>query len=170
MLTYRRFNPSDPADLTECQWVFRMAPSFVYPTGGRPATDEEVAEMLGRVPGQLSADEMYAYSISNGTDLIGCYVLVRGYPDVQTAYLALLLIIDSAQGQSLGRAVLRRIEEEARGWRCAAISAAVDSMNERAFRFWLREGFMEEFRKAVPGFMGEAIGISKQVRTNPGKP
>ena len=170
MLTYRRLDPSDAADLAQCQWVFRMAPSFVYPTGGRPATDEEVADMLNRPPGKLSANEMHVYSVSNETNLVGCYVLVRGYPNERTAYLALLLMIESAQGQSLGRTVLRRIEDEARAWGCEVLSAAVDSMNESAFRFWLREGFVEDFRKPVPGFMGDAIGISKPVPPDPGKP
>jgi len=79
----------------------------------------------------------------------------------ELAYLALLLMMESAQSRALGTRALRQIEGEARSWGCSSLLAAVDSRNERALKFWLREGFVEQFRREAQGFMGYAVGIEK---------
>jgi GNAT superfamily N-acetyltransferase len=162
-VTYRRLDLLLPADLAICQNVFRRAPSFVYPTGGRPATDEDVSEMLNRVPAGVSATSLHVVAIEMDGASCGFYALIRGYPDAGTTYLALLLLIEESQGRALGTQALKQIEAEAKSWGCTALFAAVDSRNERALHFWLRRGFVEEFRRAAPvaGFMGDAIGTRK---------
>ena len=161
-VTYRRLDPLRvPADMAICQGVYRRAPSFVYPTGGRVATDEEVSAMLSELPSGVSASAMYSYAIEEGGTCCGFYVVLRGYPDPQTTYLALLLLVEESQGKSLGTQALQRIECEAKDWGCTALSAAVDSRNERALRFWLANGFVEELRKQAPGFIGDAVRVRK---------
>jgi GNAT superfamily N-acetyltransferase len=160
-LTYRRLNPSLPADVASFLEVFRGTPSFVFPTGGRAPTEAEVFAMMSKVPSGRTSAEVFIHAISAQGVLCGCSVAVRGYPSPQAAYLALLLLVESAQGKSLGPRALRHIESEARSWGCSSILAAVDSHNERALKFWLREGFVEQFRRESQGFMGQAIGIEK---------
>lgn len=162
-VTYRRLDPLDvPKDMQICQAVFRLAPSFVYPTGGRPATDEDVSAMLRKLPPGISAAAVHSYAIEEEGAVCGFYVVIRGYPDPQTAYLALLLLTEESQGRSLGTQALARIEHEAKGWGCTALTAAVDSRNERALQFWLAKGFVEEIRTQAPGFIGDAIRICKR--------
>jgi len=161
VVVYRPLDPREARDLAICQGVFREAQSFVYPTGGRPATDSDVTEMFARLPAAVSPDDMRVCAIEQNGATCGFYAVLRRYPDSRTAYLALLLLVEVAQGRSLGVQALRRIESEAKSWGCTALAAAVDSKNDRALRFWLSQGFVEEFRKAAAGFMGDAIGIRK---------
>lgn len=162
-LTYRRLNPSLSADAATFLEVFRGTPSFVFPTEGRAPTELEVFEMMSKIPSGRTSDEVFIHAISVEGILRGCSVTVRAYPTPQAAFLALLLIVESAQGKSLGPRVLRHIEGEAKSWGCSSIVAAVDSCNERALSFWLREGFVEQLRKESQGFMGQAVRIEKNV-------
>lgn len=160
-LTYRRLNPSLAGDVESFVKVFRGTPSFVYPTEGRVPSEAEIFAMMSKVPSGCTSEEVFIHAISTEGLLCGCSVTVRAYPNPQAAYLALLLVVESAQGKSLGPRVLRHIESEAKSWGCSSILAAVDSHNERALKFWLREGFVEQFRRVAPGFMGQVIGIEK---------
>jgi len=161
-LTYRRLNPALSSDVAVFQQIYRGTPSFVFPTGGRAPTDAEIVALMNTVPNGRDSEDVFIYAIfSAEAELCGCSVTVRGYPKPDIAYLALLMIVESAQGNSLGPRVLEHIEVEAKSWGCFSLSAVVDSLNERALKFWLREGFVEQFRKVAHGFMGQAVGIRK---------
>ncbi|MES3004421.1 MAG: GNAT family N-acetyltransferase [Pseudomonadota bacterium] len=163
VVTYRPLDPCDAQDLAVCQAVFREAPSFVYPTGGRPATDADVVEMFTRLPKSVSPADMHVCAIDKDGTTCGFHALLRGYPDSRTAYIALLLLIEKEQSRLLGAQALRHIESEAKSWGCTTLAGVVDSLNDRALRFWLKQGFIEEFRKPASGFMGDAIGIHKHI-------
>lgn len=117
--------------------------------------------MFTRLPAGISPADVQVCAIERNDTTCGFYVVLRRYPDSQTAYIALLLLVEEAQGRSLGVQALRHIEREAKSWGCTALAGAVDSKNDKALRFWLKHGFIEEFRKSAPGFMGDAIGIRK---------
>ena len=160
-LIHRRLSPSLPGDAASFLEVFRGTPSFVFPTDGRAPTEAEVSAMMSKVPSGRTAKDVFIHAITVDDILCGCSVTVRDYPNPNAAYLALLLIVESAQGKSLGPRVLQHIESEAKSWGCSSLLAAVDSRNERALKFWLREGFVEQFRREAQGFMGQAVGIEK---------
>ena len=162
-LTFNRLSPTLSGDIERFLKIFRASPSFVYLTEGRAPTEPEVIAIMKKVPSGCSAEEVFIRTISLDGTPCGLSITVRGYPNPQTLFLALLLIVESAQGKSFGARVLRHIEDEANSWGCSSISAAVDSHNVRALKFWLREGFVERFRKDVQGFMGQAIAIEKKV-------
>ena len=161
MLQFRRLDPSNAKDLAAWTSTFRGTPSYVFATEGRVPTDEEIEKMMNTMPDGYTADDMFIYDLSNDNDPCGCVFMARGYPKPDSAYLLLLLIVESAQGKSIGRAVLRRLETMAASWGCTSIEAVVDSSNERALNFWLREGFVEKRRAQVPGMIGQAIVIVK---------
>ncbi len=104
---------------------------------------------------------MFYFALSNAQGLCGCAITLRNFPKAQTAYIALLLLVDAAQGQGLGRAAVARMEDDARSWGCTSLAGVVDSMNEKGLRFWQRQGFVETFRKPADGFMGDAVVINK---------
>ena len=113
------------------------------------------------LPTGREPEDVFIYSISTQDELCGCSFVVRAYPNPETAYLVLLMFMESAQGKSLATQALRHIEAEARAWGCSSLNAVVDSKNERALRFWSREGFVERYRRDAPGFMGECVAIAK---------
>jgi GNAT superfamily N-acetyltransferase len=117
--------------------------------------------MFTRLPAGVSLADMQVCAIEKDGTPCGFYAVLRRYPDRQTAYLVLLLLVEEAQGRALGAQALRHIESEAKSWGCTALAGAVDSQNAKALRFWSKQGFFEEFRKTRPGFMGDAIGIRK---------
>jgi GNAT superfamily N-acetyltransferase len=87
----------------------------------------------------------------------GCADLVRGYPEPQTAYLGLFLFREGFQGRGLGPRALTHVAGLAREWNCKTLRLAVIATNVRGQRFWLREGFVEVQRRALPGYTGDAI-------------
>jgi len=161
VLTYRRLNPSEPSDVADFQRVFGGTPSYTFATAGRTPTDSEVHAMMHTMPSGYRAEDIFIYALSVESELCGCSFTVRGYPKPDAAYLVLLMIVKSAQGKSLGMHALRHIEAEAKSWGCSSLAAVVDSHNERALRFWLREGFVERSRTEAHGFMGHAVAIEK---------
>ena len=161
MLALRRLSPSDSADLRSFSAAFRGTPSYVYATAGRSPTEEEIEAMMKTVPAGHTLETVFIFEITEDAKPIGCVFLVRGYPNETTAYLVLLLIVEAAQGRSLGSSILRDLESLARSWGCTAVSAVVDSANERALKFWLREGFSEVRRTQLHGLVGQAVVIEK---------
>ena len=161
MVSLRRLFPSEPRDLLAFKAAFRGAPSYVYATGGRVPTDSDIEGMMNTLPSGYTADDMFIYEVSENACPCGCAFLARGYPQPRTAYLVLLLIVESAQGRSIGQEALRQLESVARSWGCTSVAAVVDSANDRALKFWLREGFVEARRTRLPNLVGEAIAIEK---------
>ena len=160
-LVYRRLTPAEPSHVAEFQRVFRGTPSFVYPTAGRTPADAEVEAMMRTLPTGRDPEDAFIHSISTQGEVCGCSFVVRACPNPETAYLVLLMFMESAQGKALGTQALRHIQAEAKSWGCSSLNAVVDSKNERALRFWLREGFVERFRRDAAGFLGQAVGIFK---------
>ena len=102
MLTYRRLNPSEPSHVADFQQVFRGTPSYTFATAGRTPTDAEVEAMMNTMPSGYEAEGIFINAISMESKLCGCSFTVRGYPKPDVAYLVLLMLVESAQGQSLG--------------------------------------------------------------------
>ncbi len=61
----------------------------------------------------------------------------------------MLLFVESKQGLGYGRQALNNIAELVYNWGCNHLRIAVVESNQRAFSFWLREGFLELYRKNV---------------------
>ena len=160
-LTCRRLSPSEPSDVADFQQVFRGTPSYTFATAGKLPTDAEVDAMMHTMPSGHKAEDIFIYAISTNDQLCGCSFTVRGYPKPDVAYVVLLMLVESAQGKALGVHALRHIEGEARSWGCSSLAAVVDSQNGRALKFWLREGFVEQYRNDAHGFMGQAVAIEK---------
>ncbi len=65
------------------------------------------------------------------------------------AELAGLVVDESARGAGVGKALLRAVEEWARGQACGELVVRSNVIRERAHRFYLREGYAETKRQAV---------------------
>lgn len=162
-LTFRHLQAKNARDLHEFQAVFRQAPSFTFITKGRVPTDAGAERLMKLVPSQVTEDDKQILAIYSMGELNGCAVFVSSYPNEKVTFIALLLIIESCQGRSLGVEVLRRIEAIAASARHDRLELVVDSANERAHAFWLREGFTEQYRKASPEFVGDVIVMERCV-------
>lgn len=162
-LTFRHLQASNARDLQEFQAVFRQTPSFTYTTKGRVPTDTDADRLMKLVPSGCTEDDKQMLAIYSLGELVGCAVFVFSYPNEKVTFIALLVIIESFQGRSLGVEVLRNIEVIAASAGHDRLELVVDSANERAYAFWVREGFTEQFRKASSEFVGDVIVMERSV-------
>jgi GNAT superfamily N-acetyltransferase len=93
--------------------------------------------------------------------LIGCFDIVRGYPDSKIAFIGLLLFVESEQGKSHGVEALQYIECLAGQWGCTRLRIAVIETNKRALSFWTREGFVELYRKPSDRYTGDVVFMER---------
>lgn len=142
----------------------RLSPNtFVCVCDWRQTAYVELEGMMKTIPPGHSEDNVYIFQIAENARPVGCAFMVRGYPNATTAYLVLLIVVESAQGRSVGRCALRDLESLAKSWGCTSMAAVVDSANDRALKFWLREGFAEVRRTRLDGLVGRAISIEKRM-------
>ena len=142
--------------------VFRLAPAYVYASEGHAPTQDELRTMYNISAPGVGAEDIFMHGLFFNEALCVCSCVVRGYPSQDTAYLVLLLLGQETQNRGIGASVLRQIAQDARTWGCSKISAVVDSANDRALRFWKREGFRETFTKQQKGMVGHAVGIERE--------
>lgn len=67
--------------------------------------------------------------------------LAFGYPEMDDAYLGLLLLVPTARGEGLGPAIFDEVKRLARAHGAARLLLGVLDGNERARVFWERQGF-----------------------------
>lgn len=163
----RRLHASNAQDLQEFQAVFCLAPSFTFLTKGQAPTGADAERLMKLVPPNLTEDDKQIMAVYCSEELVGCAVLVFSYPNEKVAFIALLLIIESLQSNSLGAEVLRNIEAIATSAGYDRLELVVDSANERAHAFWAREGFTEKYRKPSSEFIGEVILMERTLNPQP---
>lgn len=165
------FTPLDlrsDADRSLIKEVFRKTPSYVFATGGRVPEGADVDEMLDSVANAIPAGSIATRRIAcENVPLAGFMMVAAGYPDGDAAYLVAVILTAEAQGRSLGVAALDEAECLAAASGCRRLLAVVDSANERALRFWLKHGFVEQRRTPAPRFTGEAVQIAKVLQQRP---
>ena len=166
-LRFRRLQLSNAQHIHEAHAVFRQVPSYTFATQGRAPTDADAERLIKLLPSHLTEDDKHVLGIYQGAEIVGCAVVVRAYPKAHVAFIALLLIIEPLQSKSLGVEALRYIEAMAASWGCDRLGIVVDSANDRAHTFWVREGFIEQYRKQSLEFIGEIILMERGLGSNP---
>lgn len=66
-----------------------------------------------------------------------------GFPDVGSAYIGLMIVCTSLQGQGNGRRLLAELEQRARAQGASSLALAVFDSNTQGKRFWRGAGFAE---------------------------
>lgn len=153
----RRLAPGLPSDLRLLEGILMGAPAYSWRIQHRAPTATDALEIMTLCPPGMGADDKFVLAIVVGDEVIGCADLVRGYPDAQTAYLGLLLLIAEWQGRGTGSRLVARLMEMAAGWGCTTMRLAVIETNEPALHFWSKHGFQMVSRKQIAGFTGDTL-------------
>lgn len=165
------FTPLDlrsDADRSLIKEVFRKTPSYVFATGGRVPDGADVDEMLDSVGSSIPGESIVTRLIAcESLPIAGFMMVAACYPDGEAAYLIAVILTAEAQGRSLGVAALDEAECLAAARGCRRMLAVVDSANERALKFWLEHGFVEQRRTSARRFTGEAVQIAKVLQQRP---
>ena len=163
-LRVRELRADVDADVAALQRVLEAAPGYSLAVEGKlPGPDDAREVFADHPPGRTAADKV-VLGFSDASGLVGCAEVLRGYPEPGIAWIGLLLFAEAALGRGFGPAALERVAEQAAAWGCAGLQLGVIETNPRAVAFWQREGFVEIRRKAVPGFLGEAIVMNRATR------
>ena len=162
-LTFKPLAPSSAGAVHEFQAVFRHTQSFIYVTEGRAPTDADAERLMRLLPAQAQEDDKLVLGIYIQSEIVGCATVVRAYPRNTVLFIGLLLISEQFQGRSIGAETLRHIESLAISWGQDTLEIVVNSVNERAHAFWVREGFSERFRKPSTEFIGDVVVMERKV-------
>lgn len=161
MLAFRLLAADSEDDVAALFGLLERASEYSLLVKGRLPTLQDARDELTDLPaGKAMTDKVFGGYWKDGT-LVGCFDLVRGYPEPDIAYLGLLLFARSHQGQGLGVRALEQVMDLARTWQCTALRLAVIDKNARGLRFWQREGFVELYRRPTTQFTGNAIVLQR---------
>ncbi|AYO56206.1 GNAT family N-acetyltransferase [Acinetobacter sp. WCHAc060033] len=144
MLTFRQVIQTNETDILTIQSIYEGSPHYFQMVQGQTDT---VRHDLQALPNGCSSEQKFFYAIYSNKIAIGCMDLIRGYPNQQTIFIGLLLFKESHQCLGFGVKALGFIIELAQQWECHRIRIAVLESNQRALSFWLREGFVELYRR-----------------------
>jgi diamine N-acetyltransferase len=144
---YHRLSPESEKDVKILQTIYMAAPGyFLLLEGMLPESDAALKELKEVPPGKSERDKFF-YGVQLSGKYIGCFDLIRNYPDSKTAFIGLLLLIESEQNKSYGVQVLQYIISLAKQWGCTSLRLGVIEKNQGALAFWKREGFIELNKK-----------------------
>ncbi|MFT3816064.1 MAG: GNAT family N-acetyltransferase [Rubrivivax sp.] len=131
------------ADVERLQQLFERAPRYAEATTGESVSAAAAREALEALPpGKLQEDKFVFGAFTDDDVLVGCADLIRGYPSPSVAYVGLLLVDERLENRGYGTEILKQIEAIAVGWAvCIKLRLGVVQANERALRFWSRQGF-----------------------------
>lgn len=157
MLNFRILNPDSSDDVKKLQRVLEGASEYSLLVKGHPPLSSDSEDMFKECPPGKTVEDKIVGGFFLETEMIGCFDMCRGYPDIRTAFIGLLLFIEKYQRCGYGHKALAQICSIANSWNCRTLRIAVIENNTIAFKFWKREGFTELYRKPVAGCIGDAI-------------
>jgi diamine N-acetyltransferase len=156
-LQYHRLSPESENDVNNLQSILMAAPGYHLLLEGKlPDPDAALKELKESPSGKAESDK-YFFGIQLSGKYIGCFDLIRNYPDSKTAFIGLLLLIESEQNKSYGVQVLQYIKTLAKLWGCTSLRLGVIENNQRALAFWKREGFLELSKQAYKQYSCNVI-------------
>lgn len=130
IMQFRLLNPNFVEDVNDLQKILEAAPKYhILVEGGLPGPDAAM-EALHELPPDKSSDDKYLFGMQHSGRLIGCFDIVRGYPDSKIAFIGLLLFVESEQGKSHRVEALQYIECLAGQWGCTSLRIAVIESNK----------------------------------------
>ena len=133
-----------PSEMADLQRVLDQAPAYAERVTGAPPGRADAQSMFTILPDGKTYEDKYVFGIYLGSQMVGCADLIKAYPRPDTVLLGLLLIAEPFQGQGIGSAAYRAIEDVIRGWNtCAQIRLGVVRTNAEVLPFWTQLGFIE---------------------------
>jgi ribosomal protein S18 acetylase RimI-like enzyme len=135
----------DPEELAALQRVMESDEAFALRVTGHPPGPADAQSTLLFVPEGKSPEDKVVFGVWVDGELVGVLDLLLRYPDQETVYLGLLLIDRRRQGQGIGAAAMRALEQQVpTRWPWARrLRLSVVRTNDQVLGFWRRMGFVE---------------------------
>ena len=157
MLTLRALHVENTNEVADLQQVLEDAPAYSNLVKRRPPIPTDAKDIFNDFPPALHAADKLVAGFMFNSQMVVVVDICKGYPDVHTAYIGLLLFAEKFQGRGFGCEALSHIRTLVRSWDCRMIRVAVIETNAQALTFWKGEGFIQLYRKATKEYTGDAI-------------
>jgi GNAT superfamily N-acetyltransferase len=137
-----RLIESDASEMAKLQHVFESAPKFAEAVTGMPPGLADTQSLCSILPEGKTYEDKFVFGIFFGNEMVGCADVIRGYPGPTIAMLWLLLIAETFQRRSIGRAAYGELERRIRAWgTCDRVRIGVVETNAAVMPFWQKLGF-----------------------------
>lgn len=148
LVNLKKLNANDQDDVIALQTVLESAPLYWKRIANKVIEPDGAPGIFQALPyGKTYADKhVFGVYLSNQSSdqIIGCIDLIRGFPNSQTAMLGLLIISESHQKQSLGKATFEALEKVILAWtEIRKVRIGVVEANSIVLPFWKSVGFVE---------------------------
>jgi ribosomal protein S18 acetylase RimI-like enzyme len=137
------------AHAPELQRLYERCTDYHFAHEGAPTRANAGEEELTSLPPGRTADDKFSFGIyAADGELIGYAELFRNYPADAEWWIGLLMLDPDARGRGLGSEIVCNASAWAAENGARSIMLAVLESDERAQRFWIRQGFEEVRRRA----------------------
>ncbi len=128
--------------------------------GTAPAPDSGLQELTSIAPGKTMEDT-FTFGVYEDERLIAFAQLARDYPKPSEWWIGLLLVDPDERGRGFGAQIHRQIVEWIEAQAGTAMGLVVQTQNERARRFWLRLGYIEQERQPTIVLMSRPLRTTR---------
>jgi GNAT superfamily N-acetyltransferase len=128
--------------------VVRACADYSLQVDGELPTDAEINELFDDVPPEYPVEALVPFGVFDDAAMVGMLWLVRGYPESDTAFIPLFLVVPDHRGRGAGRAAVAQAEAWAASVGYRRIKLVALHANEGAMHFWPRVGY-----RATPQYL-----------------
>ncbi len=152
--TSRSLTPDDAPNL---QRLLESCADYTEIVDGTVVSPTAAEELLQSLPPGKSFNEKLVAGIFNRADEMGGVLdAVAGYPEENTWWIGLLLLAPAIRQRGVGQRIVQEFVAFVRTRGGRAVMLGVVEDNQRACRFWSRNGF-NLVRKSEPRAFGKKI-------------
>ncbi len=145
--------------------LFRRAADYVLLESGQPPNSSQTEDFFTGTPPGIDPATKLHFGWFEQDHLVAMSEVVFGFPNLDDAYIGLLLIDPAHRGERLGQKMLDHVFAAAKTRHAPRILIAVLEENTKGHRFWSKMGFVEEMRGAP-----KQIGIKTHVQIRMARP
>lgn len=123
------------------QSILDGAPGYYLRTEGVSRVADGAKKTLEELPPNCTYADKFVFLITQGDRAIGVADIVFGYPARDVAFIGLLLLHESVQGQGLGKESYELMENFIVQKSVTKIQLGVNDTNDIGMAFWKKLGF-----------------------------
>lgn len=121
--------------------IFGQSKDYLQLEGKEVDIKESARNFFDTLPPGKSYAEKFNFGIYEGSQLVGLLDFIQGYPERETDFVGLLLLLPSARQKGVGSQVQKKIVKLAKNHGAKKIRLAVLRNNPQAIKFWISKGY-----------------------------
>lgn len=154
----------DPKDRPALRRFYDTAQDYILLETGLPPSEATIDELFSNAPpGGDPADCIRVGVFDGDGTLQGIGEQSFGYPNPQSSYIGLVMLVPQARRQGLGTTIFAHLRDNARAQGSTEMFIAVLDPNTRGRAFWESLGFTHELTTA-PITTGAATHVRHRLR------